>query len=336
MNISGVDLNLLRIFDAMMQERSTTRVAERVGLSQPAVSSALARLRHLANDDLFIREGARMVPTSKAEAMREPVRAVIASIEGAFAVAAPFDPATSDRTFRLLGSDYFSTLLMPNLSARSLQAAPRVLLQMVDMPSSEVVAALADGRVDAALSPSTIEPPDYIACRTLFRSWVVTLASRRHPLLTEHGCRRGERLTPELFCRYPQVVMSMDGSVRGTIDRPLEAHGFSRHVALTLPHFHAVALAIASGEVIGSVPVHYARQVAAQLDLEILLPPFDAPILDVRLYWHRRHDLDAANRWLRELIAEVFTLGDEPDLADHILKKSLAVAVGREAGPDQR
>src|SRR5690606_18438466 len=133
---------------------------------------------------------------------------------------------------------YFSTLLMPNLSARSLQAAPSVLLQMADMPSSEVVAALADGRVDAALSPSTIEPPDYIACRTLFRSWVVTLVSRQHPLLTEHVYRRGERLTPELFCRYPQVVMSMDGSVRGTIDRPLETHGFSRRVALTLPHFH--------------------------------------------------------------------------------------------------
>jgi DNA-binding transcriptional LysR family regulator len=324
MNFSGVDLNLLRIFDALMQERSTTKVAERVGLSQPAVSSALARLRHLANDDLFIREGGRMVPTSKAEAMREPVRAVIAGIEGAFAVAAPFDPATSDRSFRLLGSDYFSTLLMPSLSARALRAAPRIILQMIDMPSSEVASALANGLVDAALSPSTIDPPDYVACRTLFCSWVVTLVARDHPLIAQHGCRRGQRLTPELFCRYPQVVMSMDGSTRGTIDGPLEAQGFSRRVALTLPHFHAVALAIATGGVIGSLPVHYASQVAVQLDLEVLLPPFDAPILDVRLYWHRRHDLDAANTWLRGLIAEAAALGEETDLMDDALRKAVA------------
>ena len=324
MNFSGIDLNLLRIFDTMMQERSTTRVAERVGLSQPAVSSALARLRHLTNDDLFIREGGRMVPTSKAEAMREPVRAAIAGIEGAFAVAAPFDPATSDRTFRLLGSDYFSSLLMPNLSALALRSAPRVVLQMLDMPSSEVVVALADGRVDAALSPATISPPDYIGSLRLFRSWIVTLVARSHPLIAERGFRRGQRLTPALFCHYPQAVMSMDGSIRGTVDRPLEAQGFSRRVALTLPHFHAVALAIATGEVIGSLPVHYALQVARQLDLEVLLPPFDAPILDVGLYWHRRHELDAASRWLRGIIAEVFTFGDETELADEILKKALA------------
>lgn len=323
MNISGIDLNLLRIFDAMMQERSATRVAERVGLSQPAVSAALARLRHVTRDELFLREGGKMVPTSRAEAMHDPVRAAMSAIEGAFDAAIPFDPVTAERRYRLLGSDYFSTLLMPPLSEAVSAVAPNILLQMLDMPSSEVVATLADGKVDVAVSPATIRLPDYICAQTLFRSYLVTVNARRNSRLRDAGVGIGERIPPELFCSIPHVMMSMDGSTRGTIDKPLEERGLFRNVRLTLPHFHAVALAVASGNFLANLPVHYAHHVAAQFDLEIYLPPYDAPILDANLYWHRRHEFDTANLWLRRQIESVFSLRDSHLPEDKILREML-------------
>ncbi|MEQ9570515.1 MAG: LysR family transcriptional regulator [Nitratireductor sp.] len=308
----------------MMQERSTTRVAERVGLSQPAVSAALGRLRHLTDDALFIREGGRMVPTAKAEAMLAPVRAAMAGIEGAFDVAMPFDPATAERSFRLLGSDYFSTLLMPPLAAAVQEVAPRVVLQMLDMASSQVVTALREGRVDLAVSPSTLEPPDYVCKQTLFHSYIVSVMAKKNGRLRAAGIDPGGRIPPEIYCAIPQVVMSMDGAMRGTVDAPLEGQGLTRTICLTLPHFHAVACAVAAGSMLGNLPVHYARFVASQLDLELYLPPYDPPIIDVNLYWHRRHDNDSANSWLRAQISNVFSRANQSAPRDPALRAALA------------
>src|SRR5690242_13715500 len=136
-NFASLDLNLLRVFDAMMLELSTVRAGERVGLSQPAVSSALGRLRQLLGDELFIRDGNRMVPTPRALQLKEPVRNALRQIEQALAAAATFDPATSQLSFVILGSDYFSTLLMPRLARQIVPEAPGVTVQMLDYPTSE-------------------------------------------------------------------------------------------------------------------------------------------------------------------------------------------------------
>ncbi|MFZ2101166.1 MAG: LysR substrate-binding domain-containing protein [Oricola sp.] len=325
--MTGIDLNLLRIFDAMMQERSTTRVGERVGLSQPAVSAALARLRHLMKDDLFVREGNRMVPTAKAEAIHGPLRDAMARIEAALDAAIPFDPATSERAFRIPGSDYFSTLLMPPLSAAVHSEAPAVVLQMIDMPSADVVPALAEGRVDLAVSPDTFEAPDFVSSKRLFNSWLVTVARRNHPVLREHGIRPGSRIPPEVYCAIPHVIMTMDGATRGTIDVPLAERGLSRNILMTLPHFHSVALAAASGEMIGNLPVHYARHVQSYVGIDGYLPPFDPPLVGVDLYWHRRHDTDSANAWLRGKIEEVFSLGNGDLPEDASLREKLERAM---------
>src|SRR5687767_10398136 len=124
MNFAALDLNLLRVFDAMMMELNTTRAGERVGLSQPAVSSALGRLRGITGDDLFVRDGNRMVPTAQALALAEPIRAALRQMEDALSAIAGFHPATSTQTFKISGSDYFSTLLMPRLAAAVTPEAP--------------------------------------------------------------------------------------------------------------------------------------------------------------------------------------------------------------------
>lgn len=159
MNFAALDLNLLRVFDAMMMELSTVRAGGRLGLTQSAVSAALGRLRQIMQDDLFIREGNRMVPTPRALALQEPIRTALRQMEEALSSAAGFDPATSDRDFVLAGSDYVSTFLMPRLARVVRPEAPDVTLQMLDVPAQQVVPFLSKGRVDVAVERQ-METPD--------------------------------------------------------------------------------------------------------------------------------------------------------------------------------
>ena len=308
MNFGAVDLNLLRVFDAMMVELNTTRAGERVGLSQPAVSAALGRLRHITGDALFVREGNRMVPTTRAQQIATPIRASLRQIEDALSSVARFDPATAAGTFRIIGSDYFSALLMPPLARMLREAAPGLTLQMLDHPSAAVVALLSEGTVDLAVD-SRVETPDWICARVLFRSFMVTVARRDDPILAAAAVRPGERIPPEIFCAIPQALMSMDGERTGTIDRVLAAQGLARQIAVTVPHFHAVALTVAEAGLLGNLPVHFAEHVAPRLGLELFLPPYDPPIVEAMLFWHRRHDADAAQCWLRDRITEALDFG---------------------------
>ncbi|HUG63061.1 MAG TPA: LysR family transcriptional regulator [Methylomirabilota bacterium] len=303
MNFAAVDLNLMRVFDAMMLELNTTRAGERVGLSQPAVSSSLGRLRHITGDQLFVREGNRMVPTARARQLTEPVRAALRQIEEALASAARFDPSTSSGAYRIIGSDYFSTLLMPRLAKAIREQAPGITVQMLDRPNRDIVALLSDGTADLAVD-SGFETPDWICSKTLFSSVMVTLARRDEPVLASAGLQPGDRIPAEVFCNLPHVLMSMDGALTGTIDRVLSSKGLERRIAVTVPHFHAVALTIAESGLLGSMPVHFARRVAPLLELDEYRLPFDPPPVDVMLYWHRRHDNDGAQAWLRASIAE--------------------------------
>jgi DNA-binding transcriptional LysR family regulator len=298
MNFAALDLNLLRVFDAMMLELSTVRAGERIGLSQPAVSSALGRLRQLLGDELFVRDGNRMVPTPRAVQLNEPIQAALRQIEQALTTVTRFEPATARQSFIILGSDYFSTLLMPRLARAIVPEAPGVTVQMLDRPSGELLRLLSEGFTDAAVDRE-LDVPDWIGRKTLFRSYMLCVAAKGHPVLTEHHIDPGCRIPAEVFCRIPQVLMSMDGGRIGTIDETLKEHGLTRTVAMTVPHFQAVALAAASSPLLGSLPVHFARHAAMTLGLDLYLPPYDPPQLDVCLYWHRRLDRDAANIWLR-------------------------------------
>ena len=309
MNFAAVDLNLLRVFDAMMLELSTVRAGERVGLSQPAVSSALGRLRHIVGDELFVRDGNRMVPTPRALQLKEPVRAALQQMEAALVSAAGFDPATSQQTFVLLGSDYFSSLLMPRLAKQTVSEAPFVTLQMLDYPSGEVLRLLSDGFTDAAVDRE-LETPEWIAHKTLFRSYILCVAAKNHPVLKRHGIKPGSRIPAEVFCEIPQVILSMDGGKTGTMDTALGDHGLARRVAMTVPHFQAVALAVAESPLLGNLPVHFAWHAARSLPLELYLPPYDPPKLGVCMYWHRRLDRDPANMWLRAHIERALALDE--------------------------
>lgn len=304
MNFAALDLNLLRVFNAMMIELSTVRTGDRIGLSQPAVSSALGRLRQITGDELFVRDGNRMVPTPRALALQEPIRSALRQLEDALSSVVGFDPATSRHNFVIAGSDYVSTFLMPWL-ARSLKSeAPRVTLQMLDFPPRQVFTVLSEGRVDVAVERQ-LDPPEWIAHQGLYRSFVVCLARKDHPILVASGTVPGEPIPPDVYCAIPQVILSTDGTKSGSLDPELRRLGLSRTVGMTVPHFQAIALVAASSDMLGNLPIHFARYAARLLNLDLYLPPVDPPLIEMRMYWHRRLEQDPAQAWLRGKIAMV-------------------------------
>jgi DNA-binding transcriptional LysR family regulator len=295
-NIASLDLNLLRVFNALMLERSVTRAGERIGLSQPAVSSALNRLRHLVGDQLFIREGNTMVPTPRALALGTAIGAAMASIETVLSENSSFEPRTASRVFRILGSDYFSTMLMPELSRRVLELAPSVQLQFLDGGPRAMPHVLSEGTIDLALSPP-IDIPEWATFQFLFKSRLVLAAKRGHPALS--GVEAGALVPLDVFCGLPQAICSTDGGFSTATDTALAGIGRRRQVSLTMPHFHALALAIAEGHVVGCLPVQFAQATALSRSLECYELPVGGEEMEMGMYWHRKYDSDSAHAWLR-------------------------------------
>ncbi|NEX92798.1 LysR family transcriptional regulator [Caulobacter sp. 17J65-9] len=300
MNIAAFDLNLLRVFDALMRERSVTRAGERVGLSQPAVSAALGRLRAALQDQLFVRRGTEMVPTPRAEALAEPVRAALAQLETALGGDDRFDPAASTRTYTLMGADFFSTLVLPRLFERVRAEAPGVRLRLVDSARGEVDRLLQEDAIDLALE-RPLSTPSWISSERLFLSPFAVIAARSENV----GARPGEAFPLDGFCALPQAIRSIDGSMSGLVDQALAEAGRTREVVLALPHFQSVALAVARGGLIACVPRQFADAVATELGLSVYLPPISVPVPEIKMYWRKRHDRNPAHAWLRARVLDV-------------------------------
>jgi DNA-binding transcriptional LysR family regulator len=303
MNFAAFDLNLLKAFDALMKERSATRAGDLIGLSQPAVSNALNRLRHALGDELFVRRGNDMIPTPRAEALAERIRDALVQVEQAIAGDAAFDPTRAERIFTLMGADFFSIQVMPALSEQFARAAPGIRLRLIDSGSGDVERFLRDNVIDAALE-RPLEMPDWVSRELLFHSPFVVIAARGHKVIRKAGVKPGDRLPLAVFCALPHALRSIDGSMSGAIDAALQRAGATRQVTLALPHFQGIALAVARGHLIAAVPLQFAQAVAKTAGLEIYQPPLDVPVPQIRLYWHKRHDRNPAHRWLREQIAD--------------------------------
>lgn len=299
MNINGLDLNLIRVFDALYSEKSATRAWARIGLSQPAVSAALNRLRHALHDQLFIRCGNEMVATPRADELAGRARAALDQIEGMLGPVRTVDPSRLERTFTFLGSDFFSMLLMPQLARDLATEAPGVRLRLLDSARGGVARLLQDDAVDIALE-RPVDLPDFIASTPLFRSPFVGIAGRDNPAVAD--LETGKPLPLELFTRLPHALRSIDGGMSGHLDEALALIGRRRRVTLALPHFQAVALAVADGSHIAAVPAQFAAAVAEDLGLKIFLPPIEVPAPEIQLYWHVRHTADPAHGWMRTKI----------------------------------
>ncbi|TGS09410.1 LysR family transcriptional regulator [Mesorhizobium sp. M2E.F.Ca.ET.209.01.1.1] len=309
MNLNALDLNLVRVLDALLREKSVTRAGEQIGLSQPAVSAALNRLRHALNDQLFVRRGNDMVPTPRAESLAEPVRAALREIERAFQPATDFDPARLERTFTFMGADFFSMLLMPPFAARIAAIAPGVSFRFLDSAIGDVSKLLQEDQIDVALE-RPLEVAEWVSNVALFGSPFAIIAAKDNEALRQAGIGEGEEVPLDLFCALPHALRSIDGSMSGFTDDALARMGRARRATLALPHCQAVALAVAGGPYLAAVPTQFAVATAKSLPLRIYRAPIPIPSPAVRMYWHARRDDEPPHRWIRgQILDEVAKLG---------------------------
>jgi len=295
---NSIDLNLLLVFQEVYRARQISAAARRLGLSQSAVSNALARLRRSFGDALFVRTAAGMQPTPFAEGLAEPIGAALAQVELALNQRAGFDPATSERSFTVAMSDVGEVYFMPALIERCRSLAPRVRLRSVRAGSIDLKQEMESGRVDLAIGAFD-DVSDAVYARLLFGQPYVSMVRAGHPLAS------GE-LTLARFVAAEHLLVDAAGSPYDRINALLEKAGVKQSARFRVPHFTAVPYIVSAADLVVTVPQKLAEQAAAPFGLVSMTPPLALPTLQTRVFWHRRYHQDPGNGWLRTLVAEAF------------------------------
>src|SRR5450830_496877 len=298
MNMAAVDLNLLKTFLAIWELRSLTAAADRLHLSQPAVSHALRRLREIFDDPLFVRSPAAMVPTDAAIRLHEPIADALAIIHGALQRHAQFDPGTAVRTFRLVMSDMAESYVLPSLMEMLAQSAPQIRLDIQQMPIDVLSAALRSGDVDVALGylPGLSAECDG---QTVLEDEFICLLRAGHPLQ-----KRKLTLTDLAQLRYVYATTNTTGH-RMAEDFFLKA-GIHRDIALKLPHFTVAPQIIGSTDLALILPRSIAQHINRGRNYRLLALPFELPSIPVQVHSHRRFTNDAGIGWLRGKLVDMF------------------------------
>jgi DNA-binding transcriptional LysR family regulator len=291
-NIHRLDLNLLVTLDTLLAERHVTRAAARLHLSQPAVSVQLARLREAFGDPLLIPGPRGMLPTARAESLREPLRDALEGLQRAVAPTTPFDPATADATWTIAATDYSGLAVVVPTLARLRDAAPRTRLAILESAPRRVAKLAEDGEIDLGLQTMDRIAPAMHA-RKLFDERYVLVARAGHPKL-----RRKPSLAA--FCALQHVLVSPDGGgFSGATDTALAALGRQRRVVLSLPHFIGAMSAVAASDLVAMLP---RRLVEGRPDLRAFEPPLEVPGFEMGMFWHERRHRDPGHCWLREQV----------------------------------
>jgi DNA-binding transcriptional LysR family regulator len=298
MDISRVDLNLLVVFAALCEHQSVTRAGAAIGLSQPAMSAALAKVRVLFDDPLFVRTGGGMKPTARAEALADPVRRVLESVRSEVLQTTRFEPSTTARTFTLIMPDIGESAFLPKLLAQLSVAAPRTAIKTLAMPPPAIERALESGAADLAvgLYPDLTKAGFYQ--RRLFRNSFVCVAAAEHTDLAEP-------LTLRKYLDAWHAVVCPEGRTHDLFDRELQRLGHVRRVRLEIPHYLSLPEIISASDLIATVPRDIGLMFARHAKLRLLEPPVKV-VFDVKQYWHERAHKDPVNVWLRRQVHELF------------------------------
>ncbi len=292
--LRSLDLNLLVTLDVLLAEQNVTRAAQRLHYSQPSVSVQLAKLRDVFGDPLLLPGPRGMRPTKRAEALREPLREALATLERAVAPARPFDPLHANQTWKLAATDYAeSTIVLPALQ-RLRTAAPGSRLAVVEMAPPRFEKQAEQGEIDVAFHTAE-GAPEGLRRRVLFAERYVLVGRIDHPRLKR-------RPTLAQFCKLEHVIVSPDGGgFHGVTDEALRAAGLARHVALSVPHFLFLIAALVRTDLVAMAPFRLVQDNPA---LRIVTPPIDVPGYEMCMLWHERAHRDPAHQWLREQIVE--------------------------------
>lgn len=294
-HLRGIDLNLLPVLEALLRLRNATKAGAEVGLSQPAMSRALGRLRHLLDDPLLVRGPGGAMLSPRAEALRQPLAVLLAEVR-ALLVEPPFDPAAEQRTLRLAMTDAQAELLLAPLVARIAAVAPNVVLEWVPI-SAGLPQRMITGDVDLTLALDTTPLPRGAASEPLMADRLATVVRAGHPC--------GGRWAMADYATYPSVLIALLGDSASDMDTELAAAGLERPVAAIVPTFRAAADIVAVTDAVTTISRAFAARVAGPLKLMLIDPPLANVRLGVVTVWATYRSADPLLAWLRGLLRDV-------------------------------
>ncbi|MBR7791354.1 LysR family transcriptional regulator [Undibacterium sp. FT147W] len=293
-----IDLNLLVVFQHIFESRQISLVARQLGLSQPAVSNALARLRRSFDDELFVRTANGMQPTPRAEQLADSVTLALSHITQALNSENSFDAASSKRHFTIAMTDVGEVYFMPLLVEELLRRAPQIQISTVRAGSIDLKTEMESGRVDLAIGAFD-DLSDAWFQRRLFRQNYVCMLRQTHPLV-------GKPLEMKEFVAAHHLIVASQEEPYISINQRLEKAGINPKAQFQVPHFVAVPYIVSSNDLLVTVPRKLAERAAAPFGLTYIKPPLRLPALQTNLFWHRRYHQDTGNQWLRQFICERF------------------------------
>ena len=295
--LSSLDMNLLVVFDALLKDQVVTHAARRVGMSQPAMSSALARLRKTFTAPLFVRTGAGMQPPPYAQLLAPPIQRACELIASSLEIETAFDPTAATRTFQFYMTDMGEAIYLPRLLAALAERAPRVSVKVLRIPAYGEQAVMAAGEIDLAVGFFPELKAGFFQQR-LYSDEFVCLVGARHATAKR-------TISLKQFSEMRHVLVTTAGTGHETtVARVIAKHRL--YVALTIPHFMAIPSIVSQSDFIVIVPRRLASTFLNHPGIATVAPPIKIPPFEVKQHWHERYHHDPGNRWMRALVAELF------------------------------
>jgi DNA-binding transcriptional LysR family regulator len=295
-----LDLNLLPIVVALYDRRSVSQAAVALGMSQPAVSAALGKLRQFFDDPLFVRTAQGMEPTPRASALIGPARSVLARIDNEIVADIAFDPTKPNRPFTFALSDAGEMIFLPRILATLRQRAPATMVRSISLRAPDVESGLESGEIDLAIGYFPDLRKSNFFQQRLFSDRFASLVRADHPIGTN-------RLTMKQFLEMQHAVVRAESRSEEVLERYLTRKRIRRQVVLQTPHFTSIPMIVAKSDLIVTVPeplAAYFSNLTANLRMVSL--PVQLPRIDIKQHWHRKFHYDARTKWLRGLVSEIY------------------------------
>ncbi len=295
--LRNFDLNLLVAFKFLMEERSVSRAAERLFISQSAMSHVLQRLRRQLDDPVLVKTAAGMTPTPRAQALWEPIKAVLRDVERLVRTPEEFSPDSSQKRFVIAASDYVEFTLLPPFIAELNRRAPNIEIQLKQLSHTSPEIAIEENQIDFAIGfDVVISPSPRVRSEKLFKDEIVCICRDKHPDFV------GNQISFEQFISSRHMVISRRGAGTGLIDDWLEKHGQTRKVSLVVPNFLSTPWIVANTDLLLSLPARIAEKFVHIAPLKILPIPIELPIYDVIMIWHPLQEKEPDHQWIRQEI----------------------------------
>jgi len=299
-NLADLDFNLLKTLHVLLSEQQVTRAAQTLGRSQPAVSNALHRLRQALGDDLLVRRAGGFALTPRAEALRAPLREVMAIVETSVLKATHFDPRLASDVLRISAPDRLTLAVVPSLAARLQRLAPQMSLDVITADRSQALALLNEDRTDLLLGWSD-ELPSHLKAELLHRERLFCVMRRGHPL-----SKARRRLSVDALLSFPHVVVSATGGRTQIFDDLLATRGLHRRALVTVSNFTAIPRLLKDGDMVGVFTNLAARALVSSFGLNMRAIPIEFGTVATHMVWQVRNERNSAHAWLREQVKAVY------------------------------